>query len=251
MKKLIIFLILLIFITGCSVDYSIDIDNNFKETISVTPESSSELNNLRNNNYNNPAFYMPNYFEEEMDVLPDIERYNITFNNNVFYADYTFMDKYENSNAVNSSVGWFAVRNDYKSHIYAKDFTKVFNIYPTLNKITINIKTNKTVIGNNADSINGNVYTWIIYRNNPKRDVRFYYIDENYENNSNNNNNNNKPNNNDKQNNNGQKNNDKSDENNENISSNNKINKVLLYILYTLFFGLIFVIIIFRDKFKK
>ena len=254
MKKIFIVLFLTFILTGCSAEYTIDIDNGYMENLNVYADTTEEVDTLRTYNYSDPAFYDPNYFEDELEVLPQIERYKTSFNNNIYNASYKFNDSYDKSNIVNSSVDIFDVYNAYNSHIYAKDFTKAFAIMQTLNRITINIKTNKSVIGNNADAINGNTYTWIITRDNPNREISFYFVNPNLKENilnpvidNNSELENNGSNTDDNKN---QESQNKSDSNSK-TTSTNKQNKVLLYVLYVLFFGLIFVIIVFRKKFNK
>ena len=254
MKKIFIVLFLTFILTGCSAEYTIDIDNGYMENLNVYADTTGEVDTLSTYNYSDPAFYDPNYFEDELEVLPQIERYKTSFNNNIYNAYYKFNDSYDKSNIVNSSVETFDVYNAYNSHIYAKDFTKAFATMQTLNRITINIRTNKSVVGNNADIVNGNVYTWIITRDNPNREISFYYINSSLNENTLNpvvddnseleNNSSNRDNGNNQESQNDSKTDNKT-------TSSNKQNKVILYILYVLFFGLIFVIIIFRKKFNK
>ena len=45
-------------------------------------DTTGEVDTLSTYNYSDPAFYDPNYFEDELEVLPQIERYKTSFNNN-------------------------------------------------------------------------------------------------------------------------------------------------------------------------
>ena len=52
--------------------------------------------------------------------------------------------------------------------------------FPDLDSITVNIETKYKVLNNNADSISGNKYTWVINRSNYKdKTISFSYDIEN------------------------------------------------------------------------
>lgn len=259
MKKVIIFLFLVFILSGCTADYTIDIDNGFNETLSISPSDAEEYSVLSKETYRNPAFYDPNYFEEELEVLPEMERYNTSFSNNKYYASYKFKDKYEDSNVANTALEQFSIYNTYYSKIDAEDFTPIFSQNETLSQVNVNIRTSKQVLGHNADFVNGNTYTWVIYRANPKRTIQFSYINpdykdlyENYKpdpvNPTPDDNPDPDPSNDPTSSDDPVSNDDKKEEKRE---ARIKRNNIILYVLYSLFFGLIFVIIVFRNKFKR
>lgn len=254
MKKILFIIVLALISTGCTAEYTIDIDNGFTETLNLYPDDSEETTLYSKETYRNPAYYNPDRFEDELVVLPNIERYNTSFLNGKYSLSYKFKDKFEDSNIANSSLENFTVFNSYNANIVGEDFTTIFAKYETLNRINVNIKTSKEVVGHNADYVNGNTYTWVVTRDNPHKSVEIYYINTDYvDEYSNQNSNNNQnidpdPNNNVDPNQNNQSNN--NEQPNNNTKSESKSN-IVLYILYVLFFGLIFVIIIFRKKFNK
>ena len=240
MKKILVFIFLMLFLTGCSAEYTINIDNNYTETLKSYPETKLESESMsKYASYRDPAFYDPYYAEDELTEYPQMERYSTSFDGKVHIYTYTFKKQYEKSNIVNSSASNFVVGRSENSYVVARDVRKIFNSYSGLKTIKINIITSKEVYSNNADSISGNTYTWIITRDNPNREVSLYYYDKDYhyDENSNNNGHNVKPDN---------KNNNSSNEPKKSIKSS-----TLLYILYSLFFALIFVIIVFRKKFRR
>ena len=267
MKKIVLFISFLFILSGCEAIYNIDVDNNFNESIYVYPETEIEISKLKGTTYKHPAFYDPNHSEDEMYSRTDIQRYNTIFSNNVYTANYQFSKNYSKSNFAKTFTKRFGLVDDYLSKIYASDFSNLFGRYPGLKILKINIKISKNIVGHNADSVNGNVYTWVINRSNYKREIFINYINDDYKdkknqspgnnfnvspspnnNNSNNNKNSNKNNRNNSNNNvNSNNNNSKSDQKSTNSK---KDNNVILYVLYALFFGGIFVIIVFRNKLK-
>lgn len=297
MKKIIYFIVCLFVITGCEATYTIDIDDEFNETLLVTPKNLIDLSEMKDEHYPYPALYDPEFSENEnlynesnnvetdidlddedeednldeideqdneQDEINNVPRYNISMDNALIY-NYKFGENYQDSFIAYSSANEFDVYNStsssMSSRIYVSDLSKVFDEYANLTKLTINVKTTKTVISHNADKVNGNIYTWVITKKNSYRDISITYTDDRYyvaiedqnfqldpvpDDKSNVN-----PN--------PDINPDKNSDNNKqsdnkktsNKGLNEKQSKVVLYVLYSLFFGLIFVIIIFRKKFKK
>ena len=290
MKKIFYLFISLIVVTGCEATYNIDIDDAFNENLIITPKSAEELSRVSEDYFPYPSFYNPNYSEDDdyvegFNSLPNnpdsnynndiskdeeddnyittpVERYNV-YLGNVLSFSYKFGEKYQDSNIVITSTDEFVVVNavdgNSYSRIYAKGFSKIFDEYNSLSKLTINVKTSRNVLSHNADLVNGNIYTWIITNKNSNRDINIVYSDDRYYANDD------KtaplpvPDDNPNVNPNPDVNPDKNSDNNKqsdnkktsNKGLNEKQSKVVLYVLYSLFFGLIFVIIIFRKKFKK
>ena len=299
MKKFIFIFLILFIITGCEATYTIDIDSDFNENLVVVPNGSEELQNMINYKYVHPAYYdEENYEMDDYDSTSDpysddsffedlsdnevftqapIKRYNKLMTDRLYYS-YTFKDEYQDSFIANYSSGIFSSITSSNSNSYssisASDFAFIFEEYPALDRITINIKTTKNVISNDADKVSGNTYTWIVSKNNPGRRINITYTDDRYYTQTETNydfdefnssilnilNSNINPDTDDTSDleegeskivnpNNGggtinpdNSNNDSSS----NKTNNNKSSNVVLYVLYTLFFGLIFGIIILR-----
>ena len=274
MKK--IFLLIAIFIlSGCEVTYTIDVDDDYFENIVITPTDSDEFSEIQMGSYPYNAYYDTDNFEDVTGDVgspedTEIENDNIVYKKyNTFLTDkliysYRFGKDYQDSNIAYRSVDKFIFvdagdLNTY-SYVYANDFSNVFIEYPGLTKLTVNVKTSKKVLKSNADSNSGNVYTWIITRKNQNREVSISFVDERYfkpdeniiqqpddiiipdktdpNSNTDPDNGNSTVLDND---------NEKSkSKNDDNKGLTEKQSKVVLYVLYTLFFGLIFGIIIFR-----
>lgn len=310
MKKCIYLLFILFIVTGCEATYTIDIDRDFNENLIVTPNGSEELNKIFEKKYIYPAYYDEDNYEDndydstdglnidELDpnevdddffedftgdnedpvIEEPVKRYNALITDKLYYY-YTFKDDYQDSFIANYATSDFTAINSSSANSYssisASDFSFIFNEYPELDKITINIRTSKNVVSNNADKVNGSTYTWVVTKNNPGRRIKITYSDDRYytqteksydfdtfsnsissilnsdvnpdtdavsdleagESSSDSNNNN--------PSNNGNNSNNNKD-NKSNLSNNDRHSNLVLYVLYTLFFGLIFGIIIFR-----
>lgn len=255
MKKLIIFVSLLFVLTGCEATYNLDIDEDYNEVVTSIPYNNEELREMELDQFNYPAYYDPLFFEEEYGYVEGVTRYNISFNDRLEYR-FKFNERYQDSNIANTASENFDVYysddNMKPSNIFASGFGIIFNEYSNLSKLTINIKFSGEVSSHNADYVNGNIYSWVVTKDNQDRELIFHYINEKKYSSKNvnsktGNNTNGSPDNNinlvTQQNDSTSKSN---QENNE-----KKDSKFFLYVLYSLFFGLIFVIIIFRKKFKR
>lgn len=168
MKK-IIFLILILLVSGCTSNYNLEISNDsFKENINIKidkdlipTESTQEnielddpitpfLEGKQSALFSNEKVYYKKkvtYYDDYVDVTM---KYNYTSN------------KFKDSNSLNLCFDDFVFEDDDTYYIHA--YGTFYCLYTE--DININIKTNNKVIKSNADSINGNVHTWIINSSN-------------------------------------------------------------------------------------
>lgn len=172
MKKIIFLLISCFILTGCSINYNLDInDDNFTETI-----TGNVLNSEINNN--------DNYSINMYNFLINTEQKAFYNNDNIFYNkstnkindkidfeyNYTFnSSNFNNSRIINECFDNHAF--DYKDGIYYLVVSGKFNCYYT--NTNINITTDHKVISNNAETINDNTYSWTITEKN-KDDIYFF-----------------------------------------------------------------------------
>lgn len=166
MKKIIIILCLVL-LSGCSVNYNLDITSSkVKETMEFDiTETDYQIYNDNNEEKLSATLY--EYFDER-EILAfdnmnykDFHKKNLTKGNrslNVKYSyDYTYLDFY-NSYAINNCFEDYVVLNE-DDYFYIKAYGK-FNCY--YDDTYINIKTDRRVINQNADSYKDGVYTWKI-----------------------------------------------------------------------------------------
>lgn len=170
--KFIICLFLILFLFGCSATYEIDIDKELN--IDEKLELSSESYNSQISNYESflPVDINVDDIEAFKVKSDDIEYYDINKNddNSKIEFSYTFdIDKFNNSMMARSCYEYVTVMNSYNKDnlrdellISTSKKFLCFNNYNNLDDVTVNITTKKEVYSNNADSVNGNTYTWYI-----------------------------------------------------------------------------------------
>ena len=179
MKKIILLGVLVLLLSGCTVDYNIYIgkDKIHEQVI------------FEKVKYNFPraAFFDEvNYSEDDdNDYIDGIEYYSITTNkdNDSIYTYNFKTDDYKRSYAVNSCVTSMnmSVSNGVYS-INPSNYYACFDQYPDLTKINVNINldtNNFEMISNNADSVKNNTYTWVIDTDNyMKKSISLKYKDK-------------------------------------------------------------------------
>lgn len=184
MKKIILVLMGILLLTGCSATYELNIDGeNISERVVVDgttikedtkrilmtnplPASSKESSYLGTD----PSYVI------EPDMLkkrPDVNYYDIRESGTdlIFTAKFN-LKNIEESRLANLGYNGINVNNyyEYQSY-YAFDGIKVFNDYPELTNITVKITVNQKVLENDADRIEGNTYYWDLTRENPDKTV--------------------------------------------------------------------------------
>lgn len=164
MKKIIL-AVCLLFVTGCSVSYDVYIGDDFEEVISVNGE--------RYDTFPVPAFYYEQGASETDEKIEGIEYYTVTEEDNSKIYKYKFnLYNYASSAGVNTCINSLKISKNDNNYIIntGNDFA-CFGLYPNLENIAINLVFDVNlyeVESSNAHSINGNVYTWNITRNNFK-----------------------------------------------------------------------------------
>jgi len=170
MKKIIMLIGLLFLLTGCSVNYEIDLDANFKnEEIKVIVSSEDDPRYIVSlNEWPKLAFYDEITSSETPTKVTGVEYYNSRLNGNVVLFDYTF----NNSDFSRSK----AIRTCYSNFVYEQNITSIeistsnvnrcFSEYSALTSIKVILKTSHKVISHNADNVNNTSYEWNINRDN-------------------------------------------------------------------------------------
>ena len=170
-KKICVLLFILLLTTGCSCQYNLKIDGNvYKETIYITSNNPEEINSL------NEKWQIPinkeNYYigDESTDYSSIDEIYDHSLNENTLKFSHDFSrDDFANSTAVSMCYKSLTVTSyEGKVIISTSNIAECFNSYPNLSNVLINVTVDKSVSNNNADSVNGNTYTWRLNRDNYK-----------------------------------------------------------------------------------
>ena len=178
MKKILFILITCLLLTGCTVNYNLEInDNNFKETITGSV-LNKELDTNNSTSINNYSFLLseeqPSFYKNE-NIF-----YNKTTNNTQEGIDFDFNYTFNENNFNNSRI----INECFDNHIYEYKDNKYYlvvsgkfncNYSETTN---INITTDYNVTSNNAQKIKNNTYTWTIDENNKDNIYFFITIDK-------------------------------------------------------------------------
>lgn len=165
MKKVILSLFLLFFLTGCTAEYKLDIDNtSVKETILINIKDSklglegkNILKNSKQKVFNDSSdYYIQNFnksgnkFNINYNYVHDIDKFSGTSFIEECYPEYSIIN---NQDVLVINTGEeFVCYNKFGNE-------KIENT-----KIVISTKLN--VLNNNADKINGNRYIWNIDESN-------------------------------------------------------------------------------------
>jgi len=166
----------MLFASGCTVDYSliIDEDNLFHESVVINSENNSESQELYDDPWPIKVYYNDPDSGEYPEKLDGVEYYvNDVFLEHDLYRkklSYDFkLSEFANSNLIQSCYEHFYVTENKKDQTItlstSAEFLCMIN-YPALNEVAITIEVKNPVITSNADFVDGNVYTWNITREN-------------------------------------------------------------------------------------
>lgn len=180
-KNMFMLLVMSLLLSGCSITYNLDISKNgLVENIEVLAHEDDGL--LK---YEIPAYFGDIGYEDvDTSILKKIDGisyYNSKYlkNDNLIKLKYDYEfneDEFSKSNIVNFSYSTFIFKrydhdvdgvNDYMLFTTDDDFI-LFNKFPKLKNVQINITCHYEVISSNADVVNRNVYTWYLDKNNIK-----------------------------------------------------------------------------------
>lgn len=179
MKKVLLIIVAIFVLSGCSANYNLEIYNKeYKENLVI---KSLEADTTKMSDWNIPV----NANESNADILlttdkvVGVDYYNKRSDFTDNYYQYTYnhdfsMTNYYKSYFAAKSYDFFALFYDDTDESGKKDLITlttsfknlVFTKYPELDNLTINIKTNHKVYSSNADSVKNYTYTWHIDRNN-------------------------------------------------------------------------------------
>ena len=165
-KKILILIGIILCTTGCTCEYNLDIINNsYKETIKITADTQEELSQF-NLDWKVPTDKEEYNIGEKVGSNPTYKSdlYNYNLSNNILTFSHTFnKDNITKSSAAFNCYDLITVE-EYESTIIISTSPKLkcFDSYPEMDNITVTINVDKEVINHNADSVNGNKYTWYL-----------------------------------------------------------------------------------------
>ena len=161
---------ILLLTTGCTCEYNLIIDgNNYKEEVIITAETSDEISSF-NQKWEIPIdkdeYEKISGFDNETEVDSKIYKYKLSSNKLIFNNDF-YLGNISKSTAVYNCYNKLTISNYNNTTIISTSpKANCYDKHPPLTRVKGNKKVDRDVISNNADSVNGNTYTWIITREN-------------------------------------------------------------------------------------
>lgn len=152
-KKIVILVLLLITLSGCEATYKLNISvDNVDEEIKISASGiSKEQMNI--------------YLNRELVNNPELSNYDITTKGNTVTLKKQYKTHYYSAsspffyNGVSGLLGTYDYSND--MGLYTNDDITVFNKYPELDALNIEVKVENVVLEHNADEVKGdNIYIW-------------------------------------------------------------------------------------------
>lgn len=169
-KKSILLFIIFTILTGCSSEYNIEFSNNkIKENIKVDILDSDMPKKYDETIYSSSDIITPFINNDQYPFFGNEEiiyNKNVSKNGNATHIELNY--DYSHDEFLNSTVYRSCFEN---SEFVTNKKNYDLNFYGSFyclygEELVINIKTDNEVISNNADKVNGNVYTWIIDKEN-------------------------------------------------------------------------------------
>lgn len=164
MKKIILFISLLVFLSGCNAKYELEFNDEFlNEKIQLKLENSMEreIELLKNR----PVYAIFNSNSQKL--------YNIDYNEGLFdftaTYEYTFNTSNFNQSVFNNNCfDAFSFTKQEENYILStsKGFNCMTLEYFSAESIEMTLTTNHSVIESNADKIDGKKYIWNINQDN-------------------------------------------------------------------------------------
>lgn len=166
MKKKIIILLSILLLTGCTVNYNLEIDDNtLKEKITGTVIKEESKQDSKATDIST-IYSIIN--EEQKPIYNKEELYQKTLKDNGNNIDYTFSYNYTMKDFVNSTI----INTCFENH-EIEELDNYYSIRLSGNfyclyskKVNISVTSNLEVASNNADKIKDNTYIWTIDKNN-------------------------------------------------------------------------------------
>lgn len=182
--KLVVLVILCLLLSGCTIEYNLDIKNaTYKESVTVTGSDSAEDQNyfVTLKDWAVPAFYSDITHNSDTPEKQDgVEYYDKKINERDFSVNlkYNFKEEeFSDSLMAKFCYNYFyATENDEAktiSYTASMDFN-CFTTYESLEKVVVKLKSNRDVINHNADKEEDDTYIWEITKDNAQGKYIFF-----------------------------------------------------------------------------
>ena len=165
MKKKIIMLLSILLLTGCTVNYNLEIDDNIlkeKITGTVTKEESKQNSKATDistvysiiNEDQKPVYNKEELYQKELKESGNNINYTFKYNYNIEdFVNSTIINTYFENKEIEEIDNYYSIRLSGNFYcLYSK-------------KINIAVTSNLKVASNNADKIKDNAYIWTIDKN--------------------------------------------------------------------------------------
>lgn len=167
MKRIILIVLPILFLSGCTINYNLEFKNNKFIEIIDGAVSNDELSLEEGEKTDVNINYYNLYIEENPLIDNNEEVYDKQItdvaNGKKFVFNYEYDDNYNKSKAINYCFEDKIFEED-EDFYYIKLGGKFGCLYS--DEININLKSDKAILDANADSIKNNTYTWIINQEN-------------------------------------------------------------------------------------
>lgn len=158
-KKIIISLAILLLMTGCSVNYDLEINDDFIHENINGNISKNEFDSELGENTDLNIYY--SLYSDQNALIDSDELYNKNISEEdgkvFFTAKYDYHGNYKSSRVIDYCFEKHFVEETEKTYIIKLGG----NFYcQYADEINVNVTTDNYVINNNADEVDGNIYKW-------------------------------------------------------------------------------------------
>lgn len=165
---------IILFCSGCTVNYKIDIDNYMRisEDIEIVAENDVDIRQIDEFNLHVPINKKYKDFAMLIDKVEDVNYYNIDKNNDSLRFNYYYSDKdiFFNSTIVNRAYDLVSFTSlEGKLVLSTSSEFLLFNDYKNLTDVTIEINSKYKLIETNADEVKKHKYIWHINKDNASK----------------------------------------------------------------------------------
>lgn len=180
--KKIIFFSFILFLTGCSVDYKLTInkDSTINEKV-VAKENTNRMKSKTNLDEKQSVTFLTNiYNRNKLDIKTSTKSDNYNTEVTAFLS-YDSIEKYRDNFSSDVIKKVKVTRDGDIVTLIAKQNVKLdSNASRSLiyDSITVQIEVPFVVVDNNADQVDGNIYTWYIKKDKDIKTIRIKYKDK-------------------------------------------------------------------------
>ncbi len=192
MKKILMLLFMVVLLSGCSANVNIYVTpGGIEENIAITAYSDSTTS--KQQVYSSYRKYMPAFVTTPLsDTEPDVQQSGVKYYSRtekdlgsgyMFNYNYKFkLEEYKNSQTVALGFDSKTIQRDTvdKNIMISTDSSGLnfFELYPSLETVTVNINSSYKVKESNADFVNGTTYSWV-FRPGTKKGIYIVFDDPN------------------------------------------------------------------------